>query len=60
MLVLFIYYTNKFSWHLDSNWSERHREVRNMLQYNDVIEDTLVDIVKLHAVPLISSFGFYI
>jgi len=24
MIVLFIYYTNKLSWYLDSNWSERH------------------------------------
>ena len=47
MLVLFIYYIYKCSWYLDSNWSEMHREVRNMLQYkDDVIEDTLVNNVK--------------
>ena len=59
MLVLFIYYIHRFSWYLDYNWSERHREVRNMLQYNDdVIEDNLVDNVKLPTMPLISSFVF--
>jgi hypothetical protein len=62
MFVLFIYYIYKLSWYLDSNWSERHREERNVLQYNDdVIEDTLVDNVKLPTLPtlpLISSFVF--
>ena len=24
-------FTNKVSWYHDSNWSERHREVRNMV-----------------------------
>ena len=40
-------FTNKVSWYHDSNWRERHWQVRNMFQYNDdVIEDTLTNNVN--------------